>query len=1072
VTLAATATLAANGVGSGIAGGQIELATTAGSVQIDPTAQVAANGAAGSGTLLVRAPLTPSGSNVDITSLPADLSQVGLVILEPMIAATLDSAPTAAQFAAIESTLASDMSAARSNILSTLGVATLSNVVVRPYADLTSDGNLTLPSVNFSSWRFDGQPADISIRATGTLTVAGTLSDGFTSSGPLNVMTSPSARISLVAGANLGSASATAVMDGAAADLDLDAGAIVRTGTGALELTAAEDVVFGKGATVYTGGIQGAPSITGDTGVPVSFPTDGGNITVNAGRDVIGAPVTQAVDQWNPRFEPNVAAIWGVDFQEFGWNIGALGGGNVVINAGRNAIDLTAAVADSLTYAADGVTPIAFGGGNLTVTTGGDVGSGLFYVGNGVGRIDAGGALTSTLNDSHGDPLGTLLLAGDASYYVSAQRDIQLQGMLSETALAPGPNSDQVYFFNYGPNSTLALQSRGGSITYSGTSGEDANFIGSIAVSQSDPGVFESAPPNLDFAAFGTDVVFGTVIDTLPSPTGEITVYAARDIISNNVLLGMADVALDAVASAANPSTENDISLVFSATAYSSAALHQNDPVPVVIAAGRDIDDITFNFAKQADISAGRNINGITYAGQNLNPDDATVIRAGLDIEYTSTDTTQSISLYGPGQLDLIAGGNIDLGLSAGVATYGNLGNPNLSSTTGASITVLAGLGAPIGVGGAAGSKDFVGTVIAPSTSYQTMLVDYVEQITGQSNVSLSGAEQTFRNFSIAQQLPLIESVFFDELALSGEEANDVPSQGFGRGYTAIGSLFPGSISASGSGAAASPYAGDLTLGYSRIYTVDGGSISILVPGGNVNVGLAVPPTNFSLYGVTRTPADLGIVAVDSGDVDIYALNDVEVNSSRVFTLGGGNITIWSTLGNIDAGNGAKTSISAPPPTVEVSSDGDVTLDFSAAVAGSGIRTIQSEPDLPAGNVNLIAPVGFVNAGDAGIGSAGNINIAAQRVIGATNINFGGTATGVPPEVSGIGASLAGASSVANSATTASASSVENGGSQSAAAAPIAAAALGWLDVFVEGFGEEVCKANDLECLKRNHKSQ
>ena len=78
-------------------------------------------------------------------------------------------------------------------------------------------------------------------------------------------------------------------------------------------------------------------------------------------------------------------------------------------------------------------------------------------------------------------------------------------------------------------------------------------------------------------------------------------------------------------------------------------------------------------------------------------------------------------------------------------------------------------------------------------------------------------------------------------------------------------------------------------------------------------------------------------------------------------------------------------------------------MNFTGAVAGSGIRTIESEPDVPPGDVNLIAPVGYVNAGDAGIGSSGNINIAAQRVIGAANINFGGTATGVPPEVSGIG---------------------------------------------------------------------
>jgi hypothetical protein len=217
---------------------------------------------------------------------------------------------------------------------------------------------------------------------------------------------------------------------------------------------------------------------------------------------------------------------------------------------------------------------------------------------------------------------------------------------------------------------------------------------------------------------------------------------------------------------------------------------------------------------------------------------------------------------------------------------------------------------------------------------------------------------------------------------------------------------------------------------------------------------------------LNRPPSDLGIVAVGTGDVDIYTLNDVLVNASRVFTLGGGNIALWSTLGNIDAGRGAKTSISAPPPTVNVDAFGNVTLSFSGAVAGSGIRTIQSLPDVPAGNVDLIAPVGFVNAGDAGIGAAGNINIAAQRVIGANNINFGGTATGVPPEVSGIGAALSSASSAAASSTNAATAAVaESQAAQSTT--PNAESAMSWLEVFVLGIGEESCDPKDLECLKR-----
>jgi filamentous hemagglutinin len=193
------------------------------------------------------------------------------------------------------------------------------------------------------------------------------------------------------------------------------------------------------------------------------------------------------------------------------------------------------------------------------------------------------------------------------------------------------------------------------------------------------------------------------------------------------------------------------------------------------------------------------------------------------------------------------------------------------------------------------------------------------------------------------------------------------------------------------------------------------------------------------------------------------------VNQSRIFTLGGGNILIWSNLGSIDAGNGAKSSLSVPPPVVLISATGQITLDYAGSLAsGSGIRTIQTSPDIPAGNVDLDAPVGTVNAGDAGIGAAGNINIAAAHVIGVTNIQFGGSATGVPPEVSNLGAALSGASAVASGAAQNAETSVA---AQETAAsketAPLSQSALSWLDVFVTGLGEENCKQDDIECLKR-----
>jgi hypothetical protein len=230
---------------------------------------------------------------------------------------------------------------------------------------------------------------------------------------------------------------------------------------------------------------------------------------------------------------------------------------------------------------------------------------------------------------------------------------------------------------------------------------------------------------------------------------------------------------------------------------------------------------------------------------------------------------------------------------------------------------------------------------------------------------------------------------------------------------------------------------------------------------------LVVLPPQITQTGLTRGPSDLGIVAVKSGDIDIFSRDSVFVNSSRVFTLGGGNIAVWSSEGDIDAGRGAKTAIAAPPPLAVVSNTGQVVLDFSRSIAGSGIQTISTGVGGTGGNVDLDAPAGYVNAGDAGISAAGNANIAALKVLGVDNIQVAGVATGVPPETSGISASLSAASSVASATSVASTSALTEGATSAEQAAPLAQSTLSWLDVFVEGFGEEVCKPNDVECLKR-----
>jgi hypothetical protein len=62
---------------------------------------------------------------------------------------------------------------------------------------------------------------------------------------------------------------------------------------------------------------------------------------------------------------------------------------------------------------------------------------------------------------------------------------------------------------------------------------------------------------------------------------------------------------------------------------------------------------------------------------------------------------------------------------------------------------------------------------------------------------------------------------------------------------------------------------------------------------------------------------------------------------------------------------------------------------------------------------------------------------------------------------------LSGASGAATGASNTATSALASNAAVKEGAAPLAQTALSWLDVFVTGLGEENCKSDDIECLKR-----
>jgi hypothetical protein len=107
---------------------------------------------------------------------------------------------------------------------------------------------------------------------------------------------------------------------------------------------------------------------------------------------------------------------------------------------------------------------------------------------------------------------------------------------------------------------------------------------------------------------------------------------------------------------------------------------------------------------------------------------------------------------------------------------------------------------------------------------------------------------------------------------------------------------------------------------------------------------------------------------------------------------------------------------------------GDVETDLAGLATGGGIGVLETVVGVPPGNVDLIAPTGAIDAGDAGIRSSGNLNLAATKILNADNIAASGTTAGAPPA-----APPAAAPNISGASAAAAAGAANNSAAQSAA---------------------------------------
>ncbi|MFN5487655.1 MAG: filamentous hemagglutinin family protein [Bradyrhizobium sp.] len=391
---------------------------------------------------------------------------------------------------------------------------------------------------------------------------------------------------------------------------------------------------------------------------------------------------------------------------------------------------------------------------------------------------------------------------------------------------------------------------------------------------------------------------------------------------------------------------------------------------------------------------------------------DVSTIAAGGSIIYAGwpgldANAKPGWLIAGPGTLEITAAGNIYQGSTATVESIGALaaGDKRL----GAGVVMQAGVGTgEIGTGqvdwsgfaklyldpgnlaGAGPLADQHGKV---AKTYGDELYDWLTERFGYGGTK-ADALGYFLALPDAQQRIFLRQVYYAELTAGGREYNQTGGPRAGsylRGREAIAALFPNPSAYRGditmfTAASGTPGAANYKIQSGFVHTDFGGDIQFLTPGGGVTIG-----TEGLVPG-----ADAGLITQGAGNIQIYSQNSVLMGLSRIMTTFGGNIVIWSAEGDINAGRGAKTTVIYTPPKRAYDNYGNITISPVVPSSGAGIATLQPIPEVPRGTVDLIAPLGTVDAGEAGIRASSFVNIAALHIVNAANIQAQGGVIGVP----------------------------------------------------------------------------
>ena len=915
----------------------------------------------------------------------------------------------------------------------------------------------------------------------------------------------------------------------------------IRTGTGDIDIYAGRDVqLLNSLATVYTAGTL-APEIenfdapflfyqsstlgaTQSPVYPAQYTVGGGHVVISAQRDIahylddgsgnlIADSTRELPTNWLYRrgyIDPETglytashangeiaSTSWWVDFSNFYEGVGALGGGDVSLTAGRDISNVDAVIPTNARMpkdlAPDAANLVELGGGDLAVRAGRDIDGGVYYVERGAGVLAAGGSIHTnatraalTFDEIAADQVAgrtpaaltwlptTLFTGGDSTFDVSAAGDLLLGPVANVFLLPQGINNsfyEKTYFTTYGADNAVTATSLTGSVTLkddaSGGAGSLASWYQNVLLYYANTGSFSQSQPwlrlvetditpfltaaalmpgTLRVAAFSGDINIVGSLTLAPAAKGTVDFAAAGSINGVqpngvNVVTGatqwgsgivnLSDADPSRLPGVASPlslsapasgvqggvwnytpvdlfagidqllnesgSTTGDYAVIQTKQALHAAGLlHAGDTEPLrLYARDGDISGLTLYSAKAAQVSAGRDVTDIALYVQNVAADDVTVVSAGRDIVAYAPNSALRVAAQADGNELLSGGVQSTTTPGSGTPTAGDI---QISGS--GTLEVLAGRNIDLGVGPNNPDGTAVGITSIGNARNPYLPFEGADVVVGAGLASVASLD--------AAGLADLEA-FYQTLRQAGRDHGDPESDGYGNydaGFAAIEKMFPKT----------QVWAGDISLTSREIKTASGGDISLFAPGGKLTVGVDI---------AGNQAADQGILTAHGGDISIFTRDSVIVGTSRIFTLRGGDEIIWSSTGDIAAGASSKTVQSAPPTRVLIDpQSGDVKTDLAGLATGGGIGVLATVAGVPPGDVDLIAPAGTVDAGDAGIRSSGRVTIASLIVANAGNIS-GQSVVGAPAASVGPPPGLAAASNTSSAATGSSAEETE-----------------------------------------------